>query len=117
MITVIDVGATKTLIAQFDKDMRPLNISKFATPKNQDEFLQFLQQQLKNYTSTNAISIGIPGIIGQDGSVLRCGNLPWKNLQLKLTLKKAFGCPVYVHNNAKLAGLAEINSLKNIHKV
>lgn len=55
-----------------------------------------------------AIGIGIPGIADpNDGSVISCVNLNWENIPLKEPMEKALGIPVFIDNDATLAGLAE----------
>ncbi len=39
MITAVDIGATKTLIAQFGDDGKPKNQLKFPTPQEKNNFL------------------------------------------------------------------------------
>ena len=51
------------------------------------------------------IGIGCPGPLNlEEGIILESPNLGWKNVPLKRTLEKEFGCPVYVCNDVD-AGL------------
>jgi glucokinase len=51
------------------------------------------------------IGIGCPGPLNlEEGVILESPNLGWKNVPLKTTLEKEFGCPVYVCNDVD-AGL------------
>ncbi|MGH7196189.1 MAG: ROK family protein [Candidatus Saccharimonadales bacterium] len=111
MITAVDVGGTKTLIAQFDKALQPVNELRFATSADPAEFLQELTRQLEQFNSISALSIGVPGVVDDKGTIVRCGNLPWHNLPLKRLLTEHYNCPIYIENDANLAGLAEINAL------
>ncbi len=56
-----------------------------------------------------AIGIGAPGPTDPHrGVVLTGANLPgWKNVDLRSALYKSFGIPIYVGNDANVAGLAE----------
>lgn len=111
MITAVDVGATKTLIAQFDHGLNPVHEIRFETPKDQDVFLKELERQLDLFSTVSIIVIGVPGIVDLQGTVIKCGNLPWKNLKLRERLSEKYSCPIHIENDAKLAGLSEINAL------
>ena len=55
-----------------------------------------------------AIGIGIPGIMDQQtGVVPLCNNLYWKDVPILEEMKKYTDVPVYVDNDATVAGLAE----------
>ncbi len=61
------------------------------------------------------IGVGIPGIADkQTGRVFECVNLGWRQVPLRLVLQEEFKIPVYVENDASVAGLAEysIGSLR-----
>jgi predicted NBD/HSP70 family sugar kinase len=58
--------------------------------------------------------VAAPGIIDTDGTILRCSNLPWTNFELQELLSKAYACPIFINNDAKLAGLAETHSLEEV---
>lgn len=114
MITAVDVGATKTLVAQFDHGLQPVHEVRFETPTDQDLFLKELGRHLQLFSTLSIIVIGVPGIVDSQGVILKCGNLPWKNFKLRQELTKTYDCPVHVENDAKLAGLGEINALSPI---
>jgi predicted NBD/HSP70 family sugar kinase len=114
MITAVDVGATKTLVAQFDKGLRPIGQSRFETPHSTDEFLRQLTDHLAAYDTIESLTIGVPGIINEEGVVLRCSNLPWKFFALGHHLSNHYNVPVYIQNDAKLAALAEVNHLPTL---
>lgn len=116
MITAIDVGATKTLIAQFGESMKPINEVRFETNHNAATFLKDLSAHLKHFKGSTGISIGVPGLV-ENGVILRCGNLPWTNLPIADLLGQYCTCPIYVENDANLAALAEINALNPIPKL
>lgn len=118
MIVAVDVGGTKTLVAGF-KGAHFAFEHRFATPKNQEDFLTDLLTILLPHKQTiTALAIAVPGIIDQrSGSVLRCGNLPWKNFELRTLLKRSLDCHVFIENDANLAGLAEAHSLPVIPQV
>ncbi|HWZ65515.1 MAG TPA: ROK family protein [Patescibacteria group bacterium] len=115
MIVAVDVGGTKTLVATFDSDGNMAKtVIKIATSKDSSQFVLDLKNTINSLDqelSANAIVIGIPGIVNQDGLIQRCANLPWHNFDLKSILAKDYHCPIHIKNDAKLAGLAETNAL------
>lgn len=111
MITAVDVGATKTLIAQFKDRREPVNEMRFETPGGTEVFLHELTTHLGQLPSIGTLSIGVPGMVTEQGLILRCGNLPWEHFPLGHILKQTYRCEVYIENDAKMAALAEIHAL------
>lgn len=55
-----------------------------------------------------SIGIGIPGVADQkEGRVIFCTNLAWHDIPLRAELQKYIDKPVYIDNDATVAGLAE----------
>ena len=55
-----------------------------------------------------AIGIGIPGIAKQKtGRVIFCTNLGWRNIPLRDELKSYYDLPIFIDNDATVAGWAE----------
>lgn len=118
MITAVDVGATKTLIAQFNVLGEPVNHRRFETPTLAADWVRQFNHQMEGLEDVTALAIGLPGQISADGSsVLYCGNLPWRNVPLKEILSKDFSCPIYLENDAAMAGLSEVNTLPQLPTV
>lgn len=115
MILAVDIGGTKTLIGQF-KDGQLIHETRFDTDDNAQNFLNNLLYHLKdiNPSQIEAICIAAPGIIGHDGTILRCSNLPWKNFALPNALTQTFRCPIFIENDANLGGLGEAQTLDTI---
>lgn len=116
MILCIDIGGTKTLIAQMTDHGRILKSSRFATAFDQNRFLAILLQEIRekfDYKRARAISVAIPGPVKND-QVLWLGNLPWENFDLVSELKNLFNVPVFMENDANLGGLAEAHHLKGL---
>lgn len=121
MIIAVDTGGTKTLVAGSDSEGRFHTRHRFATPKNIDEYVAQLTQVLTEHfdlTKAKAISIAVPGTT-QGDVVVSCKNLGWRKnfnlvevLQEKLHLK----LPIFIENDANLAGLAEAQALDPIPK-
>lgn len=117
MLVAVDTGATKTLVASFGKDGVLGHQTKFPTPHDPKEYVKELrlviQEQYKD-KSVEAIVVAIPGVI-KNGVVKICGNLPWSNFDVATALSGVLGkTPIYLENDAKLAGLAETRFLKTI---
>lgn len=120
MIIGVDIGGTKTLVASFKGDTIVDEV-RFATPHEPAEFLTdlvpLIQQQTKGWRP-KAISVAAPGIVDHHtGSIVRCGNLPWKNLPMRHELSQFFDCPIYLENDANLAGLAEAHALNPLPRL
>ena len=114
MYLCVDVGGTKTLIALIDNKGKLLHSIKFLTNENQTKFYQALLQQIKvNFvlSGVKAISVAMPGIV-KNNRATWLGNLPWYDFDIAKKLKKDFGLPVYVENDATLAALAEARGAK-----
>ncbi len=113
MIVAVDTGGTKTLITLFSHDGVAGKMIKFPTPRDEDEYAKHLKQVLQtNYGGQRieAVVFGIPGII-KDGVAVWCNNLGWKNFDVVAALKGVLGsAPVFVENDANLAGLSETRS-------
>lgn len=114
MIIGIDIGGTKTLVAGFEKH-EIIREEQFATSQDSEVFLSDLLPLVESYASQGkleAVAVAAPGIIDyENGRIIRCGNLPWKDVTICEFLRKKFDCPVYLDNDANLAGLAEAQAL------
>lgn len=117
MIIAVDTGGTKTLIASYREDGTVDTQYKFPTPPNTNDYVRVLQQELHRLfgdTTVDAIVVALPGIV-KDGVAIWCNNLKWKNFDAASALKGVLGdAPVYIENDANLAGLAETRQLKEI---
>ena len=55
-----------------------------------------------------SVGVGIPGMADQEtGKVIFCTNLGWADIPLREELQKYINKPVYIDNDANVAGLAE----------
>jgi len=120
MIIGVDIGGTKTLVASFVKG-EIVREDRFATTKDSEVFMDDLIPLLKLHAHKQrleAISIAAPGIIDHyRGSIVRCGNLPWKDIAIRTILREHFSCPIYLENDANLAGLAEAHALHPVPRL
>lgn len=115
MIVAVDTGGTKTLIAGYTEAGQITTEYKFPTPKKTSEYIEQLKYHLDilfGGREVDAIVVGIPGTV-KDGVAIWCNNLKWKNFDVAGELQGILGgAPLYVDNDANLAGLAETRQLK-----
>ncbi|MGI6108298.1 MAG: ROK family protein [Eubacteriaceae bacterium] len=116
----IDVGGTN--LAAGVVDSKGDIVHKISTPAEVEKGYQSmldkltaLSEELIAWTKENKpgdpvteIGAGIPGIISKDGStVVSAPNIFWKNESLQKDLSEKTGLPVYLSNDATVAGIAE----------
>lgn len=113
MIVAVDTGGTKTLVTLFSRDGVAGKMIKFPTPKKQEDYVETLREVLNtNYGGQRieAIVVAMPGIT-QGGVAVWCNRLKWENFDVAAALKGVLGStPIFVENDANLAGLAETRS-------
>jgi len=118
MITAVDVGATKTLIAQFNDTGEPVSHIRFETPSIAADFVKQLNTHMQGLERPTALVMGLPGQISDDGrTVLYCGNLPWRNVPLADILSQTVDCPIFLENDAAMAAIGEMHNLEHVPKL
>ena len=115
MIIAVDTGGTKTLIAAYDEDGNIVGTpEKFPTPPEEKDYVAALKTYLQEHfgeQEVDAVVIAIPGII-KNGVAIWCNNLKWSNFDVAKAFEGVLGdAPVWVDNDANLAGLAETRAL------
>ncbi len=114
MIITIDTGGTKTLLSSFSMDGKIGEQTKFPTPRKFTEYATQLKQHLKQHyhgQHITAIAVALPGII-KDDIAIWCPNLGWQDVDITRELADLFpDVPIYVNNDANLAGLFETRAL------
>ncbi len=116
----IDIGGTKTLVASLDQHGVITEKIRFETPQNYDEFVEELAKNVANLSTKTfiACTVGVPGRLDRDHGIgIAMGNLPWKNVPIQREVAHIADCPVYIQNDAKLAGLSESMLLKQYGRV
>lgn len=116
MYLCIDVGGTKTIVATMDDRRRITHSVRFPTAFDQERFLETLTSQIRsefNLKNLRVVSLALPGPV-ESGQILWLGNLPWTNFDIVGSLKKLLNVPVYLENDANLAGLAEAEHLEGL---
>ena len=120
MILTVDVGGTKVLVATFSEDGKVEKTKKFKTPVMYPDFIVELKNAVKELLQgeqPKACSIALPGVLDREKGVVKSlGNLPWENLYIEADLQDTLQCPIYLENDAKLAGLSEANEIKELYK-
>ena len=114
----IDLGGTNIAVGVVDEKWQIL--SEVSTPTLANRPYQAIVQDMAvciekalqkvNLTAEDvqSIGIGIPGVADQEeGRVVFCTNLAWHDIPLRNELQKHINKPVYIDNDATVAGLAE----------
>jgi glucokinase len=117
MILAVDVGGSKVLVASFSNDGKVQKTKKFKTPIMYPDFIAELKSTIKQIigvTEPKACSIALPGTLDREnGIALSFGNLPWENVAIRNDLQDILSCPIYLENDAKMAGVAEADAVKD----
>ena len=114
----IDVGGTGIQIGVVDENGRIL--AKGDTPTLAGRPFEDIVRDMGNCmlntikdggfstSDVAAIGVGVPGLAdNQTGTVIFCTNLGWTNVPLRTELQKYLNKPVYIDNDATVAGFAE----------
>lgn len=108
----IDIGGTNTRVALADKELNIIERKQFATDsENPDVTLGKIAEVIKSF-DCDIVGAGMscPGPLDLiNGKILTPPNLKgqWHNLKVAEELSKLINKPVYLENDANLAGLAE----------
>lgn len=105
-----DLGGTKMMATVFDAGFKILGSHRAKTKGHEGakEVLDRIIETIKEAVGDahiktqhlGAIGVGCPGPLDLDrGIILEAPNLGWKNVALKDTLEKAFGCPTVIAND------------------
>ncbi len=110
----VDLGGTKVLSRIVDTETGwSEGRAKASTPKTGpadvlDVVIESVRS-LEGWEDTEAVGIGLPGLVGVDGVVSRCPNIAgWDNpVAVSAALSSALGKPVAVGNDVNCGALAE----------
>lgn len=114
MYLVFDIGATKMRLA-ISENGQKLNEPKIIpTPQNFQEAMTQFKQLTQELIGSEKIAAAAGGIKGsldkKEGVLLNPPNLPnWKGKSFKQEAERIISAPVYLENDAVLAGLGEAN--------
>ena len=115
----IDLGGTKILTVVTDSEKKVLAKTKIPTEAalGVDAVLANIFKSLDisckecgiSAQNLSGIGIGVPGPVNYEkGLVYDCPNLAgWKNIEIRKIVSERLGVPVFVENDARVAGLAE----------
>lgn len=111
MYLVLDIGATKIRLA-ISPDGQNLSEPKLIlTPQNFNESVKIIAETAKKLAGGENFKKVVGAIRYLDKTKTRIKNHPhislWPNQPLKETLENAFSVPVFLENDAALAGLGE----------
>ncbi len=111
----VDVGGTLLRAARFDDDLNLLERAKQETHSDEgvdavfDRLVETIRQVLPGTPGDlSGIGVALPGPVDSAAGVLIAApHLPFKNMPIRQMLADALNAPVYIGNDADLAGLAE----------
>ncbi len=115
----VDLGGTKILTVVTDSEKKVLAKTKIPTEATRgvdavlDNIFKSLDISCKECGITpgslSGIGIGVPGPVNYEkGLVYDCPNLAgWKNIEVRKIISERLDVPVFVENDARVAGLAE----------
>jgi len=122
----IDLGGTNIAAGVINSEGKLLITDSIPTRNERDskeiinDMIQLVETLIRNSgfkrTEFKAIGIGIPGIADDNtGNVVYCVNLNWENISLKEPMETSLQIPVFIGNDATVAGVAEygIGKMKN----
>jgi len=107
----VDIGGTKILAGVVDREGRVEHRREHATPTvSEDAFFAGLDEAVEELLTEEiaALGFGIPSPIDQrKGRALQAVNLPLTDIAFRDRMKKRFGLPVGIENDANAATYAE----------
>jgi glucokinase len=109
----VDIGGTHIRVAVYEPDSTtPIAHQRTRSLATEPGVYDRLEQAIEDLwpkEKVNAIGIASPGPLDpHTGTILATPNIPeWKNFPVAPRLSQHFGVPVYLDNDANMAGLAE----------
>ena len=106
----VDIGGTRTRVGAFSAGEL---LARWELPtrgmKEVDQAIRDVLSQT-GWERPEAIGVGAPAPMDmRAGVILGCPNLPhWRNVKVVAELSEAFGCPVYLANDATCAAIGEL---------
>ena len=106
MNLALDIGATNTRIALVEKTNIKQRIKTF-TPRKRSEIIKRIIELIQNYKDYSSICISIAGVEIK-GRIQNALNMDINNVPLGRILKSKFKRNIYLENDARCAGIAEL---------
>lgn len=108
---LFDIGGTKTRIVD-SEDLENLGeVQSFKTPAKFDKGMEMMVQTIKKLVKGNPIGIagGIRGALMEDKSGIQNDAVlsEWKGKSIVGALQKHFDVPIFIENDAAIAGIGE----------
>lgn len=114
----VDLGGTTTKIGLFKTCGDLIEMWEIPTRTEQkgkhilndiaNALTQKIQQKNISKDDIEGVGIGVPGPVGEDGTVFQCVNLGWEVFNVQKELNKIIGLKVKVGNDANVAALGEM---------
>lgn len=114
----VDLGGTNIKVGAVDKNgkiivqnTRPTLVKRGVEPILRDiveQIEEILEKSNKELKDVKSIGVGVPGLVEKKtGHVIYITNMFWQDIPLGEMLREYFKIPVFVDNDATVAGLAE----------
>lgn len=111
MVIGVDIGGTKVLVASLDGRGINGESIRFETPQDPTLAIESIIKsikQLPDWQQAESVVVGVPGLVDRrTRRLIACGNLHWENLHIAQIISNELNLPVYIENDANLAGLSE----------
>ena len=113
MYLLFDIGGTKTRIAVSKNGKSFVKQKTFLTPKKFNDGIAAIKKTAEELSAGQKIKSvcgGVAGPLDRKKEFLTAANMrDWTNKPLKKRLEKIFSAPVFLENDAALAGLGEVH--------
>ncbi len=109
--TTVKMGLFKTdgiLADMWEIPTRKEENGKFILPDITEAIKNKLDEKNISKDEVQGVGLGVPGPIGDDGTVFQCVNLGWGIFNVEQTLSELTGFAVKVGNDANVAALGEM---------
>lgn len=107
------------MLTTFSDSGEALKSIKIQTPIMYPDFIGEVKKSIHEITDgeqPKACAIALPGLVDREhGVAVYFGNLPWENVHIRDDLSDTLQCPILLENDAKLAGLAEAHSVRELY--
>ena len=108
----VDLGGTKMLVGVLDGTEVLWESREASTGQDEDELVELLVREVTEAwdarPAAQAIGLGIPATIDQaKGVAVSAVNLPLTDVPIRAVVSERVGLPVFLDNDANVAGLAE----------
>jgi glucokinase len=108
----VDLGGTKMLVGVLDGTATRWESREGSTGQSEEELVELLVREVSEARDARpgaaAVGLGIPATIDHDtGVAVSAVNLPLADLPIRDLVAERVGLPVFVDNDANVAGLAE----------